>query len=237
MKYLREIIASNPQHQFVLYFEDLSPVAVTPEDLKPEATFFRRSKKRLGELFYTVDSGVAGSGDKPASTVVVWKTNRGRLSDYVLYESDNHECIKTWVNSHAKGKAHSYYRQMTINSLACPDNSHEVATYISNTEEGIVLTFRCNAFGEYTTKPLVNLYPDMPWYYTATVYSLHLVRDSQDQVSRCIINYPDKYQRDRVYMLSTHKWKPYRYTEPFVRTMDRLKETMPGVDILFKSKR
>lgn len=237
MKYLDEIVNSNPQHQFVLYFEDLSPVTVAPDDLKPDATFFRRSRKRLGETFFTVDSGAVSSVYDPASVghVTVWKTDRGRLSDYVLYESESHEYISTWVNTRAKSKAHSYYRQMTVNSLTPHDNKHELSVYLSNTQEGIVITFKCDAFGEHTTKPLVNLYPDMSWFLVATVYSLHLVRSSKDQVSRCILYYPDKRQRDTVYMLSTHKWKPYRSNLKFVRTMDRLKEEMPGMDILFKA--
>lgn len=235
-KTLFEIVTANPGNQYVLYFEDLSPVTVTVEDLNPDSTFFRRSKKRLGELFYCVDGGSLSSGsDDGAAAVTVYKTSRGRLSDYVLYESLTHEYIQTWINTKAKSRAHSHYKQVTINSLTSPSNPHVMDIYISNTDMGIQLSFKNDLF-QHEFNPMVNLYPDIPWYYTGTIYALTIIQKYKDKVSKCILHYPGKDLRYRVYMLSTHRWKPYRYIEPFVNTMDKLKQELPDMDILFSAK-
>lgn len=236
MQLIHDIVMANPGHQFVLYFEDLSPVTITPADLSPDSTFFRRSKKRLGEYFYPVDSGALQGTGGDAASVTVYKSARASgLSDYVLYESDKHEYIQAWVKAKTKSKPHTHYRQMTINNITKPCNAHEMHAWMKYVpDQGIILSFKTDSF-EHETKPLVNLYPDIPWYYTATIYLMHMLESHKDKISRTVIFYPDKISLRNVYNLSSHKWRPYRYIMPFVNSMDKYKALLSDMDIVFKA--
>lgn len=233
--YLQDIVLRNPEHCFLLYFQNLSPVSITADDMKPESTFFRRSKKRLGEpSFDVVANGTVDPSCDAASEVTVYSSRRGHGSDWVLYESGSAMYIQTWVNTHAKGKAHSYY-QRTLSSITEPENDHILDAFINNTDQGIIIEFKGTVLtdGSYKTRPMLNLY-ECQWYLTATVYAIKLAQDSP--AKHLVIHYPDKYSRDVVFNLSSHRWKPYRNNIRFVSTMDKLREEI-NLNVSFKARK